>query len=81
MADRPMADGRRPIAKLLQHLETHLASEAFLAGAHPTIADLALYSYLVVASEGGVDLAPYEAIRAWFGRIERLDGFVPMPPP
>lgn len=46
-------------------------------GAQPTIADIALYSYIARAPEGNVDLSAYTRIRSWLGRIEALDGFVP----
>jgi glutathione S-transferase len=48
-----------------------------IAGAHPTLADIALYSYTARAPEGDVDLASYPLIRAWLQRIEALPGFVP----
>jgi glutathione S-transferase len=60
-------------------MEAHLAKSPYLVGAAPTIADVALYSYTALAPEGGIELAPYPAIRAWLSRIEALPGFVPMP--
>lgn len=48
-----------------------------LGGAQPTIADIALYSYIARAPEGDVDLQSYTNIRSWLARIEGLDGFVP----
>jgi len=33
------------------------------------LADMALYAYTHVAGEGGFDLAPYPAIRAWLARV------------
>ncbi|MDR7036314.1 glutathione S-transferase [Methylobacterium sp. BE186] len=66
-------------ARILSFMEAHLGRRAFLAAAHPTIADIACYSYVAHAPEGGVSLEPYPAIRAWLGRIEALPGFVPMP--
>ncbi len=62
---------------ILQRIEAELAARPWLAADHPTIADVALYSYIVAAPEGNVDLAPYPAVRAWLGRIEALPGFVP----
>ena len=62
---------------ILQRIEAELAARPWLAADRPTIADVALYSYIVAAPEGNVDLAPYPAIRAWLGRIEALPGFVP----
>lgn len=51
---------------------------AFITGAAPTIADVALYSYLAHAPEGNVSLDAYASLRAWLERIEALPGFVPM---
>lgn len=64
---------------LLERLEAHLASRDWLAAAYPTVADIALYSYLAGAPEGNVDLAPYAAVRAFLQRVEALPGFVPFP--
>lgn len=64
---------------LFRVMDEHLAERRFLAGAAPTIADIACYSYTAHAPEGGVSLAPYPAIRAWLARIEALPGFVAMP--
>lgn len=64
---------------LLERLEAHLTTREWLAGDHPTIADIALYSYLAGAPEGNVELAPYTAVRAFLQRVEALPGFVPFP--
>ncbi len=66
-------------ARVLAFMEGHLTGRDFLAAAHPTLADIACYSYVAHAPEGGVSLEPYPAIRAWIGRIAALPGFVPMP--
>ncbi|MEK9970036.1 MAG: glutathione S-transferase [Ferrovibrio sp.] len=65
--------------QLLDVMEQHLQGRDFFAAAHPTIADIALYSYTAHAPEGGVSLQPYPNIRAWLSRIEALPGFVGMP--
>jgi glutathione S-transferase len=59
-------------------MDAHLATSPYLAAAHPTIADLALYSYTSHAPEGGVSLEPYPQLRAWLARIEALPGYVSM---
>lgn len=59
-------------------MDALLGDCAYLAGNQVTIADVAAYSYIAHAPEGGVSLDPYPNIRAWLGRIEELDGFVPM---
>jgi glutathione S-transferase len=66
-------------ARLLAFMDRHLDRRAFLAADHATIADLACYSYVAHAPEGGIDLAPYGNVRAWLGRVEALPGFQPMP--
>ncbi|WP_278443919.1 glutathione S-transferase family protein [Pseudomonas oryzihabitans] len=64
---------------LLERLEAHLANRDWLAADHPTLADVALYSYLAGAPEGNVGLAPYAAVRAFLQRVEALPRFVPFP--
>lgn len=64
--------------QLLQVMEQELASQPFLAGREPTLADVAHYSYVAHAPEGNVTLEPYPHVRAWLARIEALPGFVPM---
>ncbi len=66
-------------AKLFDVMEPLLASQAYLTGDTATIADVAGYSYIAHAPEGGVSLEPYPAIRGWLARIESLPGFVAMP--
>ncbi len=48
-------------------------------GDHPTIADIALYSYLAGAPEGNVEMSGYPAVNQLLRRIEALPGFVPFP--
>lgn len=63
---------------LLSVMDRELAQRAFLAGADPTIADVACYAYVAHAPEGNVSLADYPHVRAWLARIENLPRFVPM---
>lgn len=62
---------------LLARLESHLAGRDWLAADRPTIADVALYSYLARAPEGNVDLSGYPVVQRFLRRIEALPGFVP----
>ena len=64
--------------KLLGTLESHLSEHKFLAADEPTIADLAVYTYVAHAPEGGVSLQNYPQVRAWISRVEALANFVPM---
>lgn len=53
----------------LRVMELHLGQHPFLVDDRYGIADIALYAYTHVADEGGVELAPYPAIRAWLARV------------
>ncbi|MBO9711035.1 MAG: glutathione S-transferase [Caulobacter sp.] len=66
-------------ARILAFMEQHLAARTFLATDHVTLADLACYSYVAHAPDGGVDLSPYPAVRAWLARVEGQPWFSPMP--
>jgi glutathione S-transferase len=65
--------------RILDLVNGELQAHAFIAADRPTIADIALYSYIVSAPEGNVDLAPYPDVRHWLARIEALPGFVAFP--
>lgn len=62
---------------LLGRLEAHLDGRDWLAAERPTVADVAVYSYLARAPEGNVDLSGYPRVGAFLRRIEGLPGFVP----
>lgn len=64
--------------QLLTLLETTLSAQSWLVGASRTIADVALYTYVSHAPEGGVSLEGYPKVRAWLARVEALPGFVGM---
>ena len=64
--------------KLLGLIESHLSANKFLAADNPTIADLAVYTYVAHAPEGGVSLQDYPKVRAWISQIEALPNFVAM---
>ncbi|MEQ8392731.1 MAG: glutathione S-transferase [Thalassospira sp.] len=62
---------------ILAQIESQLSGNDWIALDHPTVADIALYSYIANAPEGNIDLAPYGNVRAWLNRVEALPGFVP----
>jgi len=72
-------DAREKSHTLLERFEDRLTESPFLAGEQPTIADVANYSYVALAPDGGVSLDAYPAVRAWLERIEKLQGFEPVP--
>jgi glutathione S-transferase len=60
--------------RALNMLNAALAERKFLVGDRPTIADIAVLPHLTVAEEGELDLAPYDNVRAWVGRMMALPG-------
>jgi glutathione S-transferase len=62
----------------LDAMEQRLAVADFLVAQRYTVADIALYAYTHVASEGGFDLSGYSAIQAWLDRVAGQPGHVPM---
>jgi glutathione S-transferase len=62
--------------RALEAMERHLSGREFFVGEGPTVADLALYAYTHVAHEGGFEMARFEAIAGWLGRIRALPGYV-----
>jgi glutathione S-transferase len=67
--------------RLFDVMERELQGRRWLVGEHASIADIAGYSYIAHAPEGGVSLKPYPNIRAWLANIRALPGFVPCLPP
>ncbi len=63
---------------VLAVMNNELSRQPFLSGLNPTIADVAIYTYVAHAPEGNVDLSSYPNVRAWLQRIEALPGFVGM---
>jgi glutathione S-transferase len=69
------AKSTETLALLDQHLEHH----DWLAIGRPTIADCAVYPYVVLAPEGDVDLTPYRHLARWIERVEALPGYLAKP--
>lgn len=64
---------------LFEVMDHFLETRSYLAAGRLTIADLAAYSYVAHAPEGGIVLTPYPNLQAWLARVEAAPGFVPMP--
>jgi len=62
---------------LLKVMDSALCKRDFLASNHPTIADIANYTYVSHAPEGNVSLDDYPNVCAWLLKIEQLPGFIP----
>ena len=60
----------------LDAMERGLDGRTFFVGERYSLADISLYAYTHVAHEGGFDLEPYPAIRAWLERVAAQPGHV-----
>jgi glutathione S-transferase len=67
---------RRGGTAALRAMEGHLAQRQFLVAERYSVADIALYAYTHVAPEGGFELEPYPAIRAWLERVAAQPGHI-----
>lgn len=79
---RALLDQKRKLGeRALSIMEEHLGRNRYFVGDACTIADLALYAYTHVANEGGFDLGPLSAVRAWIDRVRDRPGFTPITEP
>ena len=68
--------------RLLRHLERRLwfgerdGGEWLVPGAHPSIADIAVFVHVILCEEGGIERMDYPAVRRWTDRVRRLPGFL-----
>jgi glutathione S-transferase len=64
--------------RALEAIDERLSEGDWLVGEAFSIADISVYGYTHVAGEGGFDLQPYPALRAWLARVAARPGYVPM---
>ena len=62
----------------LSVLDRHLQNREFMLGANYGITDIALFGYVHVGGEAGIDMSLFPAICAWIARVEQTPGFVPL---
>jgi glutathione S-transferase len=53
-----------------------LSGRDWLVADHYSIADISLYAYTHVAAEGGFEVEPYPAVRAWQTRVATQPGHI-----
>lgn len=75
---------RRAGVACLQELESaltelRLRGFGYLAGARPTVADIACFPHAMLAPDGGISTDAYPAIRLWTRSLRALPGFIEMP--
>jgi len=71
------ADAIARAHRILGLVDGSLAGREWIAASRPTIADVALYSYIARAPEGNVDLSDYANVKSWLARVESLPRFQP----
>jgi glutathione S-transferase len=75
-ADDPViAERIRAAASELKVLERQLEGRAFVTGDALTIADIALYGYIHVAADAGLDLGRRPGVAAWLERVREATGY------
>lgn len=76
----PAGAARSAFRVLEQRLaEQSFAGAGFLAGNHPTIADIACFPHVMLSIDFGMTLEEFPMLRAWTRRIRSLPGFLTMP--
>lgn len=82
LLNRIEIDVDRAVARahvLLQTLDQHLLIRQWLECERPTIADVACYPYIAMASEGKISLADYPQVKAWLNRFKQLPRYIDLP--
>ncbi|KAI9668224.1 MAG: hypothetical protein M1821_001044 [Bathelium mastoideum] len=64
--------------KSLEVLQTRLHANDWLALHRPTIADVAVFSYVALAHEGNISLDRYPAVESWISKVRNLPEFIPI---
>ena len=72
LAPQKQAAGKAALALM----EEHLAGRRFFVGDSLSLADIALYAYTHVASEGGYDLGATPNVKAWCATVAAQPGHV-----
>ena len=66
-------------AKLgLARLNDHLTGREFMLNCGYCVADIAIFGYVHVIDEAGLDIAVYPAIAQWIERVTKTPGFRPL---
>ncbi|WP_375505219.1 glutathione binding-like protein [uncultured Nostoc sp.] len=63
----------------LKVIDKHLLNRDWLETNHSTIADVACYPYIELASDAQIALEAYPQVSAWVTRIKQLPLYVTMP--
>jgi glutathione S-transferase len=77
MASR-IADFHEAAYPALAKADAWLATHTWLVDDRYSIADIGLFGYVSMASQGGYDMARFPAINAWLARVKAQPGWVPL---
>ena len=77
---RPVSEAAQAIGqRLLDFMEGELQGRPWLLdGEAPSLADVAMVSYISQAPIGGLPLSAHPRVAAWVARMEALPGYVPL---
>lgn len=62
----------------MSHLNAHLAMRDFVVGGRYSIADIAIFGYVNVADEAGLDFGLYPAVEQWIERVANQSRYQPI---
>lgn len=62
----------------LATLNTHLSKNSFMLGQRYGITDIALFGYVHVSGEAGIDMAEFPAVQRWIERVASTPRFRPL---
>jgi glutathione S-transferase len=62
--------------KSLEILQTRLSKNEWLAMERPSVADVAVFSYVAMASQANISLDSYPDVKSWVSRIRDMPGFI-----
>jgi glutathione S-transferase len=73
-----IADFQEGAYPALEKLEDWLTSRTWLVDERYTIADIGMFGYVSMATEGGYEMDRFPAVRAWLDRVKARPGWVPL---
>jgi glutathione S-transferase len=62
----------------LKLLDAHLAGREFITDHGYSVADIAVYGYVHLAPQGGIELEPYGAVGRWMQRVAQSKDYAPL---
>ena len=77
MAQR-IADYQEGVYPALAKADEWLATHEWLVDNRYTIADIGLFGYVAMATQGGYDMTRFPALNAWLARVKAEPGWMPL---